>query len=64
MNDLRATNWLLVGILIALVAHLGVRLGVAPAIAETLRLDNCITSKPNDKPAAYVHVVTHQLSGE
>ncbi len=27
--------------------------------AETFRLDDCITSRPDDKPAAYLHVITH-----
>ena len=27
--------------------------------AETFRLDDCITAQSTDKPAAYLHVVTH-----
>ena len=27
--------------------------------ADTFRLDDCITANPGDKPAAYLHVVTH-----
>jgi len=36
-------------------------LGLAPRRleAETFKLDDCITSQPGEKPAAYLHVVTH-----
>ena len=27
--------------------------------AETFKLDDCITSKTDDRPAAYLHVVSH-----
>ena len=27
--------------------------------AETFRLDDCITAKLDDRPAAYLHVITH-----
>lgn len=64
MNSLRVTNWLLLGIFLVLIAHLAVRLGIPSAIAETFRLDTCITESPNDKPATYVHVVTHNFAGD
>ena len=63
MRDLRTTNWLLLGILLALLGHLALKLGAAPALAETFQLDSCITQKPNEKPASYLHVVSHNLSG-
>ena len=65
MSSLRATNWLLLGIFLALVAHLlGVSEMLPPVVAETLRLDQCITTRPADKPTSYVHVVTHNFSGD
>lgn len=27
--------------------------------ADTFRLDDCITAKPDNKPSAYLHVVSH-----
>ena len=63
-HDLRVTNWLLLGILLALVAHLGVQLGAIPVLAETFKLDTCVTPMPNDKPLSYVHVVTHNFAGK
>lgn len=63
MNTLRATNWLLLGILLALVARLGLQL-LPTAIAETFKLDTCVTAFPNDKPASYLHVVPHTFSGD
>jgi hypothetical protein len=64
MSSLRLTNWLLVGIFLALVAHLGIRLAIPSVIAETFKLDTCVTASPNDKPATYVHVVTHNFAGD
>ena len=64
METIRATNWLLLGIFLMLLAHLVIRSGAAPAVAETLRLDNCITTFPQDKPSGYVHVVTHTFAGD
>jgi hypothetical protein len=64
MKTLRMTNWLLFGIWLALLAHLGVRLGLPAAIAETFKLDTCVTAFPNDKPESYVHVVAHNFSGD
>lgn len=65
MGSLRATNWLLLGIFLALLSHLCGLSNLLPSVvAETLRLDQCITSKPNDKPLSYVHVVSHTFSGE
>lgn len=65
MGSRRVTNWLLLGIFLALLAHLlGVSNALTPVVAETLFLDQAITTKPNDKPASYVHVVTHSFSGD
>lgn len=65
MGSLRATNWLLLGIFAVLLAHLfGLSDALPTVVAETLRLDQCITTKPNDKPLSYVHVVTHAFSGD
>ena len=27
--------------------------------AETFRLDDCVTTKPDERPAAYLHVISH-----
>ena len=64
METRRMTNWLLFGILLALLAELGQRWISPPVMAETFHLDHCITQKPNEKPAAYVHVVTHDFAGD
>ena len=63
MNTHRMTNWLLFGILLALLMDFGQRWTSSPAVAETFQLDHCITEKPNEKPAAYLHVVTHDFGG-
>ena len=65
MGSLRVTNWLLLGLFLVLLAQMLGLSDILPAVvAETLRLDQCITTKPQDKPASYVHVVTHGFSGE
>ena len=63
MNTRRMTNWLLFGILLSLLMDFGQRWISPPAVAETFQLDHCITEKPNEKPAAYLHVVTHDFGG-
>ena len=63
MKTRRMTNWLLFGILLALLADLGQRWISTPAVAETFHLDHCITEKPNEKPASYLHVVAHNFAG-
>lgn len=64
METTRVTNGLLLGILLALVAHLGARFldGREEAVAETFQLDNCITASAGEKPQGYVHVVTHSAA--
>ncbi len=64
MGDLRTTNWLLLGILLALLGNLALKMGAAEVLAETFQLDTCITQKANEKPASYVHVVTHDFAGK
>ena len=64
MGSPRVTNWLLLGIWLALTAHLGLALLSNPVIAETFKLDTCVTVFPNEKPASYVHVVTLNFSGD
>ena len=63
MRDLRTTNWLLLWILLALLGHLALKMGAGPALAETFALDSCITQMPSQKPASYLHVVTHNPAG-
>jgi len=62
MGSLRATNWLLLMIAAALLAHFGLVWMNQMAEAETFRLDQCVTDRPNDRPAAYVHVVMHGMA--
>ncbi len=59
MKSTAMTNLLLALIALLLLANLLVKLPVAKVEAETFKLDDCITSKPGDKPAGYVHVVSH-----
>ncbi len=62
MGSRHVTNGLLVIIAITLAAHLMLSFGDRHATAETFQLDNCITSRPGDKPTAYLHVVPHTMS--
>jgi len=64
MSSLRVTNWLLLGIFLVLLGHLLSGTGLPTVIAETLRLDQCITSRPADKPVSYLHVVAHPFPTE
>ena len=64
MNSLRTTNWLLLAVLVGLLLDLGLRFSERPAIAETFHLDSCITPAANDKPASYLHVVSHPYAGK
>ncbi len=67
MTSLRVTNWLLVGIFFVLFAHL-LEMVSTPALAipysPTPLIDFCITEHPNEKPSHYLHVVTHNFSGD
>ena len=67
-QDLRVTNWLLLGILLALVAHLGLQLSSTPVTAEmylpTDPILQASTKLPSEKPFRYIHVVTHNFSGD
>ena len=49
MNDRRVTNWLLAGILGVLVFQMWVKLEPS-ALADSLRLDWCITEKMSETP--------------
>jgi hypothetical protein len=46
-------------ILIILGLNILFNLSLKKLEAETFKLDDCITAQPTDKPAAYLHVVTH-----
>ena len=46
-------------LLVMLIANAFLSLRPQKAVAETFRLDDCITSDLKDKPAAYLHVVSH-----
>ncbi|MFH0855799.1 MAG: hypothetical protein V1869_04760 [Candidatus Omnitrophota bacterium] len=58
-RELEIRDILLFLIAIMLVINTFINLQPKMVEAETFRLDDCITSKPDDKPAAYLHVVTH-----
>lgn len=58
MKSAAVTNLLLALIAILLLANLLVKFPIARVEAETFKLDDCITAKAGDRPAAYVHVVT------
>ena len=60
MNDLRVTNWLLAGILGALLCQILLQ-QERPVSADTLRLDFCITEKMTETPQQYLHVVPHPV---
>lgn len=59
MRGTTITNFLLALIAILLLANLVLKSSAVKVEAETFRLDDCITTNPGDKPAGYVHVVTH-----
>jgi hypothetical protein len=59
MKDSRVTNLLLAAIAALLLLNLLAKAPVAKVEADTFKLDDCITEKPGDRPAGYVHVVTH-----
>lgn len=58
-KELEARDILLFLITIMLLVNTFLNLHPKKAQADTFRLDSCITSKPEEKPAAYLHVVTH-----
>ena len=59
MQKMKITDWLLLLVLLALIINILLKIPVSKATADTFRLDDCITSQPDDKPAAYLHVVNH-----
>ncbi len=59
MSALRMTNGLLAAIAVLLLAHLGLAVMESPVMAETFRLDSCVTDTPRQKPSGYLHVVVH-----
>lgn len=46
-------------IVIMLGINIMLNLPIKKLNAETFKLDDCITARITDRPAAYVHVVTH-----
>jgi len=64
MGSSRTTNWLLLGIFLVLLVQCVTGTGIPSVLAETLRLDQCITGTPKEKPDSYVHVVTHNFAGD
>ncbi|OGX46539.1 MAG: hypothetical protein A3G38_04680 [Omnitrophica WOR_2 bacterium RIFCSPLOWO2_12_FULL_51_8] len=55
--DFRDVLLLLVLLMLAVNAFLSLR--PRKLEAETFKLDDCITARPSEKPAAYLHVVSH-----
>ncbi|MFA5316817.1 MAG: hypothetical protein WC369_05285 [Dehalococcoidales bacterium] len=59
MKSTAITNTLLAVIAALLLLNLLAKAPVARVEADTFKLDDCITEKAGDRPAGYVHVVTH-----
>jgi hypothetical protein len=59
MQKLKLTDLLLLLVFLALLVNILIRIPLPRATADTFRLDDCITTSPDDKPAAYLHVVNH-----
>lgn len=57
MKNATITNLLLAVIAVLLLVNLLVKLPASKVEAETFKLDDCITAKPGDRPAGFVHVV-------
>ncbi len=57
MRSAAVTNFLLALIAVLLLANLLVKLPAAKVEAETFKIDDCVTAKPGDRPAGFVHVV-------
>lgn len=62
MRESRLTQGLLFVIAVGVLAHLVLALVDQPLRAETFRLDQCITDRPGERPAAYVHVIVHSVA--
>jgi len=62
MATRKLTNILLLLIFSILVIKAFFNFWPREAVAETFKLDNCITVDPYDQPGAYVHVVVHNVS--
>jgi hypothetical protein len=56
------TNALLLMIAVALLGHLVLAFTDRIVVAETFRLDSCITDRPSERPNSYLHVVTHGMA--
>ena len=63
MDSSRVTNGLLFSIALALLVHLVLAFSDRRIGAETFQLDSCITQRPSDQPAGYLHVVVHSTAG-
>jgi hypothetical protein len=62
MDTRKLTNVLLLLIFLALAASFLFRFQLPELSAETFKLDDAITADPYQKPAAYLHVIVHQVS--
>lgn len=59
MPKIKTTDILLFLILLSFLANILIKGPITKATAETFKLDDCITPQPTDKPAAYLHVISH-----
>ena len=62
METRKVTNILLVLIFLILAAGVLFRFQLPEVSAETFKLDDAITVDPYKEPAAYLHVIVHQVS--
>jgi hypothetical protein len=60
INRLETRDILLFIIAVMLVINTFLHFSPRKLEADTFKVDDCITVKPDARPAAYLHVVTHQ----
>jgi len=58
-KEIKTTDILLCIITILLLINTFLHLSPRKVEADTFKVDDCITTKPTDRPAAFMHVVTH-----
>ena len=58
-KEINTTDALLFLITIMLSINTFINLQPKRVEAETFRLDDCVTTKPDERPAAYLHVISH-----
>lgn len=58
-KQIKITDILLIIVAIMLVINTFLHLSPKKVEADTFKVDDCITTKPTDRPSAFLHVVTH-----